>query len=253
MRRARRAREKKSGNLSTKYRAVLVRPSFEGRRAQASSCDRFPARLKSSPVSRFPWPGTDARDGKHVVETDEFDLDGVWLSPSPVAIVLLSDCFEGRLGICGRWLRRACFLRLHRSCVERLRRRLPAQLLDPPARLHQHEERELFAAFAYHEPGLPNKLLGLSSRKTWPNLSLSFPYPYWASLGAASAEGCSRSRGRTTASDLLCRFRDRRSSRFRNFSYSNRPERSACSRTALVGVLLTGECSRKEHHMLSGT
>jgi hypothetical protein len=32
--------------------------------------------------------------GKDVVETHEFDLDGVWLSPSPVAIVLLSDCFE---------------------------------------------------------------------------------------------------------------------------------------------------------------
>src|ERR1700730_8714474 len=36
--------------------------------------------------------------GKHVVETHEFDLDGVWLSPSPVAIVLLSDCFEKGLG-----------------------------------------------------------------------------------------------------------------------------------------------------------
>ncbi len=36
--------------------------------------------------------------GRHVVETHEFDLDGVWLSPSPVAIVLLSDCFEEGLG-----------------------------------------------------------------------------------------------------------------------------------------------------------
>jgi hypothetical protein len=36
--------------------------------------------------------------GKHVVGTHEFDLDGVWLSPSPVAIALLSDCFEEGLG-----------------------------------------------------------------------------------------------------------------------------------------------------------
>jgi hypothetical protein len=31
----------------------------------------------------------------------------------------------------------------------------------PPARLYQHEKRELFAAFAYQEPVLLNKLLGL--------------------------------------------------------------------------------------------
>jgi hypothetical protein len=39
---------------------------------------------------------------KHIVETHEFDLDGVWLSvwlsPSPVTIVLLSNCFEEGLG-----------------------------------------------------------------------------------------------------------------------------------------------------------
>jgi hypothetical protein len=51
--------------------------------------------------------------GKHVVETHEFDLDGVWLSPSPVAIVLLSDCFAAGLGTdvindgaIGRFMRR---------------------------------------------------------------------------------------------------------------------------------------------------
>jgi len=36
--------------------------------------------------------------GKDVVETHEFDLDGVWLSPAPVAIVLLSNGFEEGLG-----------------------------------------------------------------------------------------------------------------------------------------------------------
>ena len=36
--------------------------------------------------------------GKHVVGTHEFDLDGVWLSPSTVAIAPLSDCFEEGLG-----------------------------------------------------------------------------------------------------------------------------------------------------------
>ena len=51
--------------------------------------------------------------GKHVVETHEFDLDGVWLPSSPVAIVLLSDCFEEGLGTdvindgaIGRFMRR---------------------------------------------------------------------------------------------------------------------------------------------------
>lgn len=51
--------------------------------------------------------------GKHVAETHEFDLDGVWLSPSPVAIVLLSDWFEEGLGTdvindgaIGRFMRR---------------------------------------------------------------------------------------------------------------------------------------------------
>jgi hypothetical protein len=49
---------------------------------------------------------------------------------------------------------------------------------DTPARLRQHEKRELFPAFAWQEPVLPNKLLGLKfSEDPWPNLSLSFPYP----------------------------------------------------------------------------
>jgi hypothetical protein len=42
-----------------------------------------------------------------------------------------------------------------------LRRWLPALLEDTPARLRQQEKRKLFAAFAYQEPVLQNKLLGL--------------------------------------------------------------------------------------------
>jgi hypothetical protein len=79
-----------------------IGPSWSGRlsrgkRAQASSCDRFPGCPRSSPVSRFPRPLLMLAMGKHVVETEEFDLDGVWLSPSRVAIVLFSRCFEERL------------------------------------------------------------------------------------------------------------------------------------------------------------
>jgi len=71
--------------------------------------------------------------GKHVVETHEFDLDGVWLSPSPVAIVLLSDCFEEGLGTdvindgaIGRFMRRNVAFANHFS-DETLR--IPAPLL----------------------------------------------------------------------------------------------------------------------------
>jgi hypothetical protein len=76
-------------------------------------------------------------------------------------------------------------------------------------------------------------------------------------LGAAGAEGCSRSRGKERNdcfATLLCGFRDRRSSRFRYCSYSNRPERSACSQTALVGVLRPlASVAGKNLHILSET
>lgn len=84
------------------------------------------------------------------------------------------------------------------TCVERLRRRLPAQLLeDPPVRIHHREKRRLFPTFARLEQELPSPLLGFKVlARSRPNLPVSLPYRYWASLGAAGAKGYSRSRGK---------------------------------------------------------